>query len=239
MRPQPRASSSSTATSQVEILKRLLAIKLTASKGSMTNSSVSHSPARVGERGGGAGRVEYVGVKRNFSLRPLQTRPFPPRIPDAAILKKMISFLAGGPSPDKRLRQVHDATEYIRKEMNKLQPAKSAGGGKKGAKVDAPASASTAAALPTPAVVICGDFNEEGSTAVKMLLCEGLVPADYTQESIVITSKPKKQELGAFKDAHAEIYAASAIPTSRPPTLICPNLVEHFLLPCDGPAAPG
>jgi hypothetical protein len=117
--------------------------------------------------------------------------------------------LTGGPNPDKRLRQVHDASEYIRKEMNKMLAAKS--------KPDA--------AL---AVVYCGDFNDEGCNAVKKLLCEGTVPAQHmTQDGVVVTSKNKKQEIGKFIDAHELAYGAAA--RDRPATIICPNLDSHMV----------
>jgi len=138
--------------------------------------------------------------------------------------------LTGGPNPDKRMRQVHDATEYIRKETAKMQPK--AAGDKKKAAADAP----TPDQFVPPAVVLCGDFNEEGDTAVKKLLCEGLVPADFTVDGVVVTTKVKKQELGAFKNVHAEMYEVAA--SSRPPTLICPNLDEHFISPADQAGAP-
>ncbi len=119
--------------------------------------------------------------------------------------------LTGGPNPDKRLRQVHDTSEYIRKEMNKMLAAKS--------------KPEAAAAL---AVVYCGDFNDEGYNAVKKLLCEGTVPANHmTKDGVVVTSKTKKQEIGNFIDAHELAYAAAA--RDRPATLICPNLDSHMV----------
>ena len=134
--------------------------------------------------------------------------------------------LTGGPNPDKRMRQVHDATEYIRKEVNKMQP-KPAVDKKKGA-----TDSTAPAQFVPPAVILCGDFNEEcKDSAVQKLLCEGLVPADFAVDGVVITSKAKKQELGSFKDVHSGMY--ESVESARPPTLICPNLDEHFL----GPAA--
>jgi len=143
--------------------------------------------------------------------------------------------LTGGPSPDKRLRQIHDTTEYIRKEMNKMQPAKV--GGKKNANADDAAAVAMQQPPQQPAVILCGDFNEEGDTAVKMLLCEGSVPANFTSQGTILTSKVKKQELGIFCDAHAKVYATAG--ATRPPSLICPNLAEHFVLDASAPDAAG
>jgi len=135
---------------------------------------------------------------------------------------------------------VHDATEYMRKEINKMAPPK-APPAKKGAKPsDVSAPEVTSPPPRTPVVVLCGDFNEEGDTALKKLVCEGVVPKDYcTPAGIVITTKDKKQEFGSFADAHAVAYAAAA--TARAATLICPNLDEHFVdltLPPSAAAAP-
>mmetsp|Transcript_26854 Transcript_26854/g.38543 ORF Transcript_26854/g.38543 Transcript_26854/m.38543 type:complete len:467 (+) Transcript_26854:267-1667(+) len=145
--------------------------------------------------------------------------------------------LTGGPSPDKRVRQIHDATELIRKEINKRNAAmRLATGGKK----DDNNNNNTT--LLHPSVIICGDFNEEGDTAVNKLLCEGLVPAGCSDKYCrVVTTKLKKQELGLFRDAHDILYSTMNAGLKRPPTLICPNLVEHFVLeeatePLDGGA---
>jgi mRNA deadenylase 3'-5' endonuclease subunit Ccr4 len=129
--------------------------------------------------------------------------------------------LTGGPNPEKRMRQVHDATEYIRKSINKMQPAKPAGGKK------VVGTESDAADFIPPAVLLCGDFNEQGETAVRKLLVEGVVPAGFEADGVAITAKAKKQELGTFKDVHSDMYEAAA--RARPATLICPSLDEHFL----------
>ena len=63
---------------------------------------------------------------------------------------------------------------------------------------------------PRAAVVVAGDFNSQGATAVRELLTRGEVLPDYreagdpterAQASTEVTSKPKRQIVGAFVDA--------------------------------------
>lgn len=127
--------------------------------------------------------------------------------------------LTGGPNPDKRLRQAHDALEQIRKEITKAEAASSKEPAKKGAP-PAPAR------LPSK-IIVCGDFNSNGSTAVKQLLCMGEVPAGYAEEayqSIVLSSKAKKQPFGPFSDAMEMTY--SSLGCKAPSTFIAPMLDE-------------
>ena len=60
--------------------------------------------------------------------------------------------LSAGPFPDKRLRQIHDGIEQVRKEAQK---AAAPAGGKGGGKGAAPPP-------PPTNVVVCGDFNADG-----------------------------------------------------------------------------
>ena len=93
--------------------------------------------------------------------------------------------LTGGPNADKRLRQVHDACEFMRKEINKMTNSKPTA--KKGAQAE---GKGPEVQVPAPtAVIICGDFNEEGDTGVKKLLTEGLVPANFSTEGLILTTK--------------------------------------------------
>jgi endonuclease/exonuclease/phosphatase family metal-dependent hydrolase len=77
--------------------------------------------------------------------------------PDASPVYVANAHLTGGPNPDKRLRQAHDALEWIRKDA-----AKRAGAAGKGGKDGAPAAPAA------PAVFFCGDLNDEGASAVRV-----------------------------------------------------------------------
>lgn len=110
--------------------------------------------------------------------------------------------LTGGPAPERRMRQVLDGLDTARKEAAKLFAAEAAaaaplggkskgnkkgGGGaggeqgKKGGK-----TGGRAAAPPTPGtsapVIVCGDFNSNGRTAVWELLTRGLVEASFREK---------------------------------------------------------
>mmetsp|Transcript_19524 Transcript_19524/g.32119 ORF Transcript_19524/g.32119 Transcript_19524/m.32119 type:complete len:424 (-) Transcript_19524:470-1741(-) len=117
--------------------------------------------------------------------------------------------LTAGNNAPRRLRQVHDAVEGIRKQT-------------KGEEAKYP-------------VVICGDFNSQGNTAVRKLLETGMVEPEYResgdptekdQESTQVTSKKKRCQLGRFSDAYAEAFARHDAP---PPTLVCKCLADHMV----------
>lgn len=99
--------------------------------------------------------------------------------------------LTGGPAPERRLRQVFDALETARKEANRLlaeeesaaasngstrgRNNRNKGGQPKGARVPP-------TRLPTSVpVVVCGDFNSDGPTAVSELLKKGVVEASFRE----------------------------------------------------------
>ena len=95
--------------------------------------------------------------------------------------------LSAGAEARRRLSQVHDGLDRIRKQR-----------------------ASATRPPPRAAVVVAGDFNSQGATAVRELLTRGEVLPDYReagdptereQASTEVTSKPKRQVVGAFVDA--------------------------------------
>mgnify|MGYP003306424848 CR=1 FL=1 len=72
----------------------------------------------------------------------------------------------------------------------------------------------------TPAaVVVAGDFNSQGRTAVREILEVGEVlpeyresgdPTEVEQGQNEVTSKPKRQVIGTFADAMEVAHAAAA-----------------------------
>lgn len=99
--------------------------------------------------------------------------------------------LTGGPAPERRLRQVFDALETARKEANRLLVEEesstvsngSTGGGNnsnKGRRKKGTRAAPTRLPTSVP-VVICGDFNSDGPTAVSELLKKGVVEASFRE----------------------------------------------------------
>lgn len=110
--------------------------------------------------------------------------------------------LTGGPAPERRMRQVLDGLDTARKEAAKLLAAEAAaaaaaarrkskgdkkgGGGaggaegNKGGKVEGGAASAPAPGTSAP-VVVCGDFNSNGRTAVWELLTRGVVEASFRE----------------------------------------------------------
>lgn len=117
--------------------------------------------------------------------------------------------LTAGAMPDRRLRQVFNSLEQVRKNAQKLgqEPIAS---------------------------IVCGDFNSSShQTAVRQLLLNGEVDSDFREKDypdIQITSKLKRQVLGSFADAYEQAYGKD----KQPPTLLLPLLEERFLNPDTG-----
>lgn len=113
------------------------------------------------------------------------------RIAERRLLMVVNCHLTGGPAPERRLRQVFDALETARKEANRLLAEdesstvsnRSTGGGNNSNKGRRPKGARAAPTrLPTSIpVVICGDFNSDGPTAVSELLKKGIVEASFRE----------------------------------------------------------
>lgn len=121
------------------------------------------------------------------------------------------AHLAAGPSADRRLRQIHEALETVGKDAKKLglDPA----------------------AVP---VVVCGDFNSMGATAVRELLTRGEVGPDFRetgdptekgQEGVQITSKVKRHSLGLFTDAADAAFGEGQVPA----TIVAENIDSKML----------
>jgi len=167
------------------------------------------------------------------------------------------AHLSAGPEARRRLRQVHDALEAARKLVakttkpgtlaaaggSKAGGGKAGGGGAKGGGGGAwgggggggGGGGAGGAAMPAR-VVVAGDFNSQGHSAVRELLEAGeVLPAfresgdatEAAQAETEVTSKPKRQALGRFADAQAVACAASGV--ARPPTLIAAELMSHML----------
>lgn len=110
--------------------------------------------------------------------------------------------LTGGPAPERRMRQVLDGLDTARKEAAKLFSAEAAaavstggkskgkqkgsggaggGEGKKGGGKVGRGTGSVPAPGTSAPVVVCGDFNSNGRTAVWELLTRGVVEASFRE----------------------------------------------------------
>ena len=122
-------------------------------------------------------------------------------IPTSPLVFVVNCHLSAGDEARRRLRQVHEALDSIRKVC-----AKSAG-----ANDD----------LPT-AIVVCGDFNAQGTTGVRQLLTQCSVDKSFRENEDPtrlraseqeVTSKAKKQPFGPFVDAAEHAYGCEPFPT--------------------------
>ena len=107
---------------------------------------------------------------------------------DARTLFVANVHLSGGASPDRRLRQVHGVTERVRKWIA-AAAAKPKPKGRRGSasrKAQEAQKAGEARSLggaeePSPCVLIVGDFNSDGETAVRRLLVDGAVDPEWRE----------------------------------------------------------
>eukprot|EP00903_Cladosiphon_okamuranus_P013552 g12623.t1 len=173
--------------------------------------------------------------------------------------------LTGGGAPERRMRQVLDGLDTARKEASKLISAEAAaaaaeggkskgsekgGGGaegregRKGGKGGGGAASAPAPGTSAP-VVVCGDFNSNGRTAVWELLTKGVVEASFREQGYpdtAITSKDKRHGFGPFADLYEEAYGAGEgseggsmlergdpLAAHPPPTFLVPLLHPHFI----------
>lgn len=129
---------------------------------------------------------------------------------DGPLLWVANCHLQAGPQPGRRLRQIHEAVETVRKQAVKLK------------------------ADPAAHVVVCGDFNHddvlEAPTAATALLRDGEALAGFVDnhhpELGSVTSKTKLNKLGNFTDTYVAAYGAM---DKAPPTLIAPTLIPRLL----------
>jgi hypothetical protein len=127
---------------------------------------------------------------------------------------------AGEQNSDRRLRQLSDALDSVRKK-------------------------GTAWKQHTHNVVVCGDFNSDDAemlsdnaagqriTALTALLKQGTVPSNFTENGLVITKSGKKQGHGAFADSYETAYAVQQPPQSPPASLVVPCLIPRLLVATD------
>jgi len=155
--------------------------------------------------------------------------------------------LSGGAAPERRLRQVHDAIDQIRKyndatERELTQQRK----GKRPSPKGIALAERKSKEYENASIVVCGDFNSDGNTAVRKLLVEGCVMPEWREPqypNLKLTSKMRGHGFGSgFVDAaelayggnvcdgdYSELHSTSG--DARPATYVVPNLASLLLLP--------
>lgn len=165
---------------------------------------------------------------------------------DSRVLHVVNCHLSGGAAPERRLRQVHDGLDQVRKWTSALEQdlAKKSGGKRPSPKAVAEAERALAG-YRDGGVVVCGDFNSDGNTAVRRLLVEGSVTSDWREPqypTLRLTSSEKSQSFGRFVDAAELAWGGNVCDGDysnfhsdtgcvRPATYVVPNLASMLLLP--------
>ena len=189
--------------------------------------------------------------------------------PSAPPLLVVNCHLSAGNEARRRLRQVHETLEQVRKMRAKAAAAAAAaGGGKKaaggggskggGGKGGGGKGGAAAAAAPERVpLIVCGDFNSQGSSGVRQLLVHEEVGSEFRESGdpteplawqTEVTSKLKKQPFGPFIDAAAHAYAGEdggadgggdgdgdggggggGDGGAPPPTLVASELMAHMV----------
>jgi len=162
------------------------------------------------------------------------------------ILHIINCHLSGGAAPERRLRQVHDGLDQIRKWNNaiQLEHTKYKKQGKRQAKNIA-RTLHKMNEYKDCGIIVCGDFNSDGNTAVRKLLVDGYVDSDWYEPqypTLQLTSKRKEQKFGTFIDAaelawngnvcdgdYSELHSLNK--QLRPATYVVPNLASLLLKP--------
>ena len=161
--------------------------------------------------------------------------------------------LTAGPEAPRRLRQMAEAVDFVRKDLNKrTEAAKATAAASAKAAAKAAASAAKAAkaaaaassggdsppAVPVPVpvpvpglppgvvVVVAGDMNAEAARPSGVAaLMGGCCPATLLEDGVQVTSKDKAQGLAVFSDPYQEAYAEA----EPPPTMVCEELIPRLL----------
>lgn len=166
---------------------------------------------------------------------------------DGRLVHVINCHLTGGAAPERRLRQVHEALDQIRKWKNGAANTLSR---QRKAKRPSPKNIANGEDalrdLEEAAVVVCGDFNSDGNTGVRKLLVNGSVDPSWREQqypAVPLTSKRREQPY-SFIDAAELAYASNVCdgdygenhvgahgPACRPATYVVPHLASLLLSP--------
>jgi hypothetical protein len=173
------------------------------------------------------------------------------------VLHVVNCHLSGGSAPERRLRQVNDGLEQIRKwthalkrdlaqrsKVTKKRPPPS-GGDADGAVVGDEGAERMLSGYRNAGIAVCGDFKSDGNMAVRRLLVDGRVDPDWREPQypdLPLSSRIMEQTSGPFADAAELAYGGNVCdgdyPESRPPaggarpaTYVVPNLASLLLSP--------
>ena len=145
---------------------------------------------------------------------------------------------SGTYAADRRLRQIHEAMETIRKKSKTLFGLPSKKNKKNNNKHQSSDNNNKSSSLPPvlPHVIIAGDFNSTSNIDVGTgrYLLNGIVKKGFSEYGKSITSKDKINYCGQFLDAYQLAYTnnnnnkVQGKQQSSPPTLIAPSLIPRM-----------
>ncbi|KAL7509492.1 hypothetical protein ACHAXN_006478 [Cyclotella atomus] len=163
-----------------------------------------------------------------------------------SVLHIVNCHLSGGTAPERRLRQVHDGLNQVRKYISacEIDLTKQMKGNRPSKKLVEKAQ-SRLHNFRNGGILVVGDFNSDGNTAVRKLLVEGCVDKEWREPqypSLPLTSTRREHSFGSFTDAAELAYgvnvcdgdygdANSMTFGTRPATYVVPNLASLLLLP--------
>eukprot|EP00977_Amphora_coffeiformis_P021286 scaffold9134_cov170-Amphora_coffeaeformis.AAC.10 len=167
------------------------------------------------------------------------------------LLHTVNCHLSGGAAPDRRVRQVHEGLDQIRKWKDKAAQTLHKQQNANRHNPNNLKRAQEAFNLQENAgVVVCGDFNSDGNTAVRRLLVQGSLEPHWREPQypdIPLTSKAREHAF-QFLDAAELAYGANVcdgdygegapVLGCRPATYVVPNLASILLLPVQGEGTP-
>mmetsp|Transcript_55862 Transcript_55862/g.62469 ORF Transcript_55862/g.62469 Transcript_55862/m.62469 type:complete len:910 (-) Transcript_55862:62-2791(-) len=178
------------------------------------------------------------------------------KIDDTRILNVVNCHLSAGAAPERRLRQVYEALDQIRKWKAKVSLVVDK---QYRANRPSPRNIQKAEAVlerhETAGTLVCGDFNSDGNTGVRRFLVEGSIDPEWREPQypeVPLTSK-RKEHTHTMVDATELAYAANVCDGdygenytttdiefdgfssfgggSRPATFVVPNLAALLLVP--------
>ena len=119
---------------------------------------------------------------------------------------------AGIHAGDRRLRQLHEALETVRKKSKILS-------------------------ISSDCVIVCGDFNSKSDEALATgaYLLHGKVDGGFEEYGKPVTSKTKRCASFPFQDAYRAAYTGK----TNPPTMIAPSLIPRMESSRDASAKDG
>ena len=154
--------------------------------------------------------------------------------------------LSGGTAPERRLRQVHDGLEQIRKYINVCQnDLVKQQKGNRPSKKGIEKTREKLNSYKNGGIIVAGDFNSDGNTAVRKLLVEGCVNKDWREPQypdLPLTSTRREHAFSRFVDAAELAYQGNVCDGDygevnsmserlRPATYVVPSLASRLLLP--------